>query len=157
MTAPLDIAALRGLLERATAGPWIPCEHLKSAEADAACPCGYRGVIFGPPDADCGADDRAICQPGHEPAPPGQEGTEPGRFPRAQEIANMQLIAAMRNSLPALLARVAELEGALRTMTEHYVFMVSINDKPWNPETEVEVIAARATLTKEPTVERTAK
>lgn len=36
----------------------------------------------------------AICQPGHDPAPEGQDGTQPGRYPRATEVANARLIAA---------------------------------------------------------------
>lgn len=81
-----------------TPGPWSICQHLKSVEDDAACRCGYRGVVFGPEHGVA----MAICQPGHDPAPEGQEGTEPGRYDRAIEIANARLIAAAPELLEAL-------------------------------------------------------
>ena len=92
---------LRELIARATPGPWHLCQHLKSMEADQGCSCGYRGVIFGP-DKDVAY---AICQPGHEPAPEGQEGTEPQRYPRETELVNSALIVAAINALPELLDR----------------------------------------------------
>lgn len=80
-----------------TPGPWSLCQHLRSIERDRACSCGYRGVVFGPD-----ATPFAICQPGHDPAPGGQEGTEPARYPREVEIANARLIAAAPELLDAL-------------------------------------------------------
>jgi hypothetical protein len=71
-----------------TPGPWELCAHLAFPDTDEKCGCGYRGVIFGP------HSDKAICQPGHDPAPKEQEGSEPGRYPREVEIANARLIAA---------------------------------------------------------------
>lgn len=73
-----------------TPGPWELCHHLRSIEEDAGCGCGYRGVIYGP-DKNVAM---AICQPGHDQAPPGQEGSEPNRYPREVEIANARLISA---------------------------------------------------------------
>jgi hypothetical protein len=96
-----------------TGGPWSVCRHLKSVEHDAACGCGYRGVIYGPEHDVC----FAICQPGHEPAPEGQEGTEPSRYPRAVEIANSHQMAAspaMYDALEALLRRFEPLSTADR-------------------------------------------
>ncbi len=110
MPDTLDLGRLEKLLAEATPGPWHLCQHLKSLECDQACSCGYRGVIYGP-EHDVAM---AICQPGHEPAPRGQEGTEPGRYPRAIEIANMHLLVAAVNALPYLLSRISELESALR-------------------------------------------
>jgi len=81
-----------------TAGPWSLCTHLKSIEDDNDCSCGYRGVIFGP-EHDVAM---AICQPGHDPAPKGEEGTEPVRYPRDIEIANAHLISAAPDLLDAL-------------------------------------------------------
>lgn len=78
---------IKKALEGVTPGPWELCAHLKHNDA---CSCGYRGVIYGPEP-----DGFAICQPGHEPAPEGQEGTEPPRYPRDVEIANMRYIAAV--------------------------------------------------------------
>ena len=89
-----------------TPGPWSLCHHLQSVESDNACPCGYRGVVYGPCE-----DARAICQPGHEPAPKGEEGTEPERYPRETEIANAHLIAAAPDLYEAC-------EIALRIMRE---------------------------------------
>lgn len=77
-----------------TPGPWHLCAHLKYEDQ---CSCGYRGVIYGPE-----GDGKAICQPGHEPAPEGQEFTEPQRYPRDVEIANAHLIAAAPDLLAAL-------------------------------------------------------
>ena len=78
---------IKKALEGVTPGPWELCAHLKHNDA---CSCGYRGVIYGPE-----SDGYAICQPGHEPAPEGQEGTEPPRYPRDVEIANMRYISAV--------------------------------------------------------------
>lgn len=81
-----------------TPGPWTLCAHLSNIDGEIGCSCGYRGVIFGPESAGFGY---AICQPGHEPAPPGQEGTEPPRYDRMTEIANAHLIAASPDLLEA--------------------------------------------------------
>ncbi len=85
---------------RHTPGPWHLCQHLKSMECDAACPCGYRGVVFGP-DRDTAF---AICQPGHElPRREEEWGSEPPRYPRDVELANMRLVAASPDLLDALI------------------------------------------------------
>lgn len=109
------VEVLREKLAAATPGPWHPCRHLESIEADAACGCGYRGVIYGPEE-----EGFAVLQPGHEPPPVGEEGTEPPRYGRPMEIANMQLVVAAINALPGLLGtieaqarRIEVLEGAL--------------------------------------------
>lgn len=81
-----------------TPGPWLLCRHLQSAQTDAACPCGYRGGIWGP-DGDC-----IICEMGSE-VTSGQEGLEPPRFPRDVELANARLIA----SAPLLLAALEDM------------------------------------------------
>lgn len=78
-----------------TPGPWTLCHHLSSIDNDIACECGYRGVIYGP-------DDKAICQPGHDKGPKGQELTVPERYNREIEIANAYLIAAAPDMLAAL-------------------------------------------------------
>lgn len=83
----MSIEAIKKALECVTPGPWDLCAHLKDNDA---CSCGYRGVIYGPEP-----EGFAICQPGHEPAPEGQEGTEPPRYSREVEIANMRYIAAV--------------------------------------------------------------
>lgn len=103
---PLAKTALAGREKSATPftpGPWELCAHLAMPHVDEKCGCGYRGVIFGPDD------DKAICQPGHEPAPQGQDGSEPGRYPREVEIANARLIAAAPDLYRALQSIVTEL------------------------------------------------
>lgn len=95
--------------------PWSLCQHLKSVEDDAACKCGYRGVIFGP-EHDVAM---AICQPGHEkPRREEEWGSEPASYPRAVEIANMQFIVHAVNNHDALVEALrwalAELNGQTR-------------------------------------------
>lgn len=80
----MTAAELEKLLAETTPEPWQLCAHLRMPNEN-GCPCGYRGVLYG-------RDDYAICQPGHEVIP-GEEGLEPPRLPRAEEIANMRLIA----------------------------------------------------------------
>lgn len=78
-----------------TPGPWKLCRHLQSAEKDAACPCGYRGGIWG-------ADgEHIVCEMGST-ATPGQEGLEPPRYERPTELANAALIAAAPDLYAAL-------------------------------------------------------
>ena len=89
--------AVTALLDGVTAGPWALCAHLSKPNEN-GCTCGYRGVIY------AGDSDFAICQPGHDPAPIGEEGTEPPRLPRNAEILNSRFIAAARDLVPALLA-----------------------------------------------------
>lgn len=95
-----------------TPGPWTLCRHLESIEADNDCSCGYRGVIFGP-EHDVAM---AICQPGHDPAPRGEEGTEPCRYSREVELANSRLIAAAPELLSQLQFAV-KLLGAFPAMS----------------------------------------
>jgi hypothetical protein len=60
------------------------------------------------------------------------------------------LVAAVRRSEQAALARVAKLEGALRVMLERFVGLVASGDAgSWDPESEPEVVAARAALNTE--------
>lgn len=102
-----------------TPGPWLLCAHLKDGDQ---CSCGYRGVIWGP-------DSKAICQPGHEPAPEGQEGTEPERYPREVELANARLIAAAPDLLNAAKAVIAQWETPNWKLTEPTAkFMSDLRD-----------------------------
>ena len=95
------IEELKALAEKATPGPWDLCQHLKSVDADNACSCGYRGVVFGP-EHDVAM---AVFQPGHErPVREEEWGSEPPRYPREVEIANSHLIVALVNNLPAILS-----------------------------------------------------
>lgn len=115
MTPDPLIADLRAKMEAATAAPWNLCRHLESEDADKACSCGYRGVIFGP-EHDVAY---AVFQPGHDlPLRQEEWGSEPARYPRQVEIANAQLAVAMRNHLPALLDRIERAEKALVWIAE---------------------------------------
>lgn len=82
-----------------TPGPWHLCQHLRGVDEDRACTCGYRGVIYGP-EHDL---PMAVCQPGHDAEPIGQEGLGPVRYPREVEIANAHLIAAAPTLLECLI------------------------------------------------------
>jgi hypothetical protein len=106
-----DIENLETLAKAATPGPWTVCKHLESVEADLACTCGYRGVVFGP-DHDA---PMAICQPGHDPDPVGEEGLGPQNYARAQQIANGQWIAAANPAaILELCAEVRRLRESIR-------------------------------------------
>jgi len=118
------ITAIKKALEGVTSGPWELCAHLKHNDA---CECGYRGVIFGPEP-----DGYAICQPGHEPAPEGQEGTEPPRYPRDVEIANMRYIATINpEAISDLLSTLESLQREnerLRSGLEPFALMAGNYD-----------------------------
>jgi len=92
-----------------TPGPWHLCRHLQSLEADAACPCGYRGGIFG------GDEAGMVCEMGSTVIP-GEEGLEAPRYPRPVELANARLIAAA----PELLAACEEVYRMLGKMAHYY-------------------------------------
>jgi len=100
-----DIDELERLAKSATPGPWVVCQHLKSVEADQACTCGYRGVIFGP-EQDI---PMAICQQGHDQELDGQEGLGPQNYPREVQIANGRWIAAANPT--AILELITELKA----------------------------------------------
>lgn len=109
---------LRDATEGTTPGPWNLCAHLAN-DHENGCTCGYRGVIYA---ADT---EYAICQPGHD-VTPGEEGLEPPRRPRAEEVANARFIAAARQLVPeaaarieALEAEVARLRGAVQKADDH--------------------------------------
>lgn len=80
-----------------TPGPWHLCFHLQSIENDRSCPCGQRGVVYGP-EHDVAT---AVCEMGVTPAPGIEAGTEPMRYPREVELANARLIAAAPDLLAA--------------------------------------------------------
>jgi hypothetical protein len=115
-TNPTELVErLERLSSVATPAPWHLCQHLKSMEDDTACPCGYRGVVSGPEHDDM----FAVFQPGHElPRHEEEWGTEPARYPREVEIANSQLIVAMRNALPDLLATITRLTAENERLRE---------------------------------------
>lgn len=102
----MDLDKLEALAKAATPGPWTLCHHLKSVEHDKGCTCGYRGLIYGPDDV----VPMAICQPGHDAEPEGQEGLGPQRYERETEIANAGWIAAANpKTILALIADVRAL------------------------------------------------
>lgn len=70
-----------------TPGPWHLCHHLKSAEKDKSCSCGYRGGIWGSDEG------HIVCEIGSY-AVPGEEALSPPRYDRPTELANARLIAA---------------------------------------------------------------
>ncbi len=77
--------------EKFTPGPWRLCFHLRSAENDASCPCGYRGGVWGPDG------ERIVCEMGADKDP-----LAPPRYERAIELANARLIAAAPTMFEAL-------------------------------------------------------
>lgn len=104
---PTDLAELERLEREATPGPWKPCKHLRSADDDASCPCGFRGDIWD------GDEERVICEmeTRGELAPPHPV--------RAETIANAQLIVALRNNASTLIT-LARLGMAARDFLEEH-------------------------------------
>lgn len=103
-----------------TLGPWSVCHHLNSKKDDDSCPCGYRGVVWGP-DKNIAF---AVCQPGHDPEITGEEGMGPARYSRDVEIANAHLIAAS----PTLYAALEELLKRTRFEDENYGLVSDLMD-----------------------------
>lgn len=83
------------LCKEATPGPWPLCYHLQSFGNDKKCPCGYRGSIWG-------HDDHVICEMGSTVIKD-EEGLEPPRYSREQELINAKFIAASRELMPKFL------------------------------------------------------
>jgi hypothetical protein len=136
----VDLSELRALEQRATPRPWELCQHLKSEAADAACRCGYRGVVYGPSEHDA----TAVFQPGHElPRREEEWGSEPARYERPVEIANSQLMVRLRNAAPALLDAYAE-RDRLREALEQ------IASNNWKDQSRARFVA-RATLSHDTT------
>ncbi len=96
-----------------TPGPWHLCHHLRSLEDDAACPCGYRGGIWG------SDEEHIICEMGGADHP-GEEGLSPARYDRQTELANARLIAAAPDAMAALVQAV-EAEEWRRDNGERYI------------------------------------
>ena len=118
-----------------TPGPWSVCQHLKSVKDDAACSCGYRGVVFGPEHG----VEMAICQPGHDrPQREEEWGTEPLRYPREVEIANAHLIAAAPDLYGALIEAKRELWTAAR---DHWTLA---DFKNWATVQQIDAALAKA-------------
>lgn len=99
-----------------TPGPWTLCHHLQSMERDGSCSCGYRGVIYGS-ETDV---PMAVCQPGHDAEPAGEEFTGPQRYSRDVELANARLIAAAPDLLVALQRCLNFIEGTEAEFGEEF-------------------------------------
>lgn len=113
--ARVDLERLAKLADEATPGEWKRCHHLMGPEQDASCPCGYRGGIWSE-DKDC-----IILEMGG-PKTPGEEGLDPPRLPRAEELANAAFIAAANPAtIKTLLARVAALEEENADLKENVI------------------------------------
>lgn len=129
-SAPSALAdELERLMEKATPGPWHLCQHLKSVECDAACKCGYRGVVFGP-DHDVAY---AVMQPGHElPRREEEYGLEPATYPRPQQIADMHLAVWLRNHADQILTALrAERGDGLIGRIDHLEHDLALARRGW--------------------------
>lgn len=107
---PEKLAELRGLVEKATKGPWLPCAHLRKSP----CGCGgNRGFIYA-----AGVENGPIAEMYHEEDRERDSDLNPHLegmpLPsREQVLADAALIVALRNAAPELLAA-AEREAILR-------------------------------------------
>jgi hypothetical protein len=98
----LDLDRLEGLMAEATAAPWAPC-----GANDSACECHLvwasgRDLVV------------AVARPSGAHDDPETQEVMP---PKAQRVANAQLIAELRNSAPSLL-RAARESDRLRALLE---------------------------------------
>lgn len=93
----MNLEDIEKLLEAITPGPWEGCYHLRNKTNDEACGCGYRGSIWG------GDQSGVICEMGSTVIKD-EEGLEPPRYERTQELANAKFISVSRELMPKLLA-----------------------------------------------------
>lgn len=105
----IDTHHLRALMEKATAGTWTLCPHLKPG---CTCTCGYYG--------DIGAGDTTVALMGRCHADGADDtgcGCHMTKIAKTQDerAANGQLIVAAVNSLPELLDEVERLRAQLAT------------------------------------------
>jgi len=115
----MKIEEMKEITESATDGHWNPCYHLRSKENDESCSCGARGHIWG------GDKEFVICEMGSTVIA-GQEGLEPPRYSREQELKNAKFIAMARNKMDKLLA-VAE---AAKSFCDNFAEFQTITDGP---------------------------
>lgn len=91
-----------------TPTPWQACFHLRSAENDKSCPCGYRGGIWG----DNG--NLLVCEMRNCRLSEGSDMIPVGT--REEQLANAALIVEAVNSYEANKGRLSELEAENRRM-----------------------------------------
>lgn len=91
------LAQIVALAEKATAPGITLCQHLKSIECDQACKCGYRGGVWA-------ADGEHILFTMGDPVTEPYPGLEAPRIERSQEIYTAQLLVALYNYAPSLIA-----------------------------------------------------
>ncbi len=115
----MKIEEIEALCEAASSSPWGLCLHLRDKTVDKTCGCGYRGGIWG------AEGEFMVCEMGSTEIK-GQEGLEPPRYRREQEIANAEFIAASRTLMPKLL----EVAKAAKDFCNNFAEFETITDGP---------------------------
>lgn len=92
----MKLDEIEKLCDETSSGPWHLCFHLASKENDSSCPCEYRGGIWGEDQ------EHMVCEMGST-IHLGEEGLEPERYDRAQELKNAKFISASRTLMPKLI------------------------------------------------------
>lgn len=92
----MNLLEIEKLCNEASAGPWNRCYHLQSEDHDRLCGCNYRGSIWG------GDKNHVVCEMGST-ITKGEEGLEPARYNRRQELINAKFIEMSREHMPKLI------------------------------------------------------
>ncbi len=115
----MKLEEMRAITAAATEGPWDPCYHLRSKANDESCNCGTRGHIWG------GDKEFVVCEMGSTIIE-GQEGLEPPRYSREQELKNAAFIFLASNKMDKLLA----VAKAAKSFCDNFAEFETITDGP---------------------------